>query len=139
MCENAKFVWEGSRTVYYYKAKKFDTWTKMKTLKNSIEESIKEAKELLDIAKKANEYGVLTTSVYYTFNNKTRIDYITQKNGEIIFSIDTPYSEKENIINEITNDPIKTIEKFIEDLKNELKMQKEYMKEAEPYLTVHIS
>ena len=137
--ENVKFVWEGSRTVYYYKAKKFDTWEKMKTLKNSIEESIKEAKELLDIAKKANEYGVLTTSVYYSLSNEIKIDHIVQRNGEIIFSIDTPYSKKENIINEIENNPIKTIEKFIEDLKNELETHKKYMKEAEPYLTVRIS
>ena len=139
MCENVKFVWEGKKRIYYFKAAKFDTWSDMEYRKQCIEESIEDAKKLLDKMRKADEYGVLTTAIYWDLGNDVSFKYVEHENAKLTFGIKAGYSKRDDVRKEIEADPIKAIEKFIEDLKNELKMQKEFMKEAEPYLTIHIS
>lgn len=133
MEENVRFVWEKELGVKLYVAEKDNTYRGMKIRLQKIQEAIEALEEIRDLAEKANEYGVLNTSVYYyggDFELEFRDAYL------YIYPDRKEYEATKQKVKE--EGVLKFLDELIEQEKQEELKMKRLLKEAEKYLIVEV-
>lgn len=136
------FEWEGRREVEFMEAKKYGVWSDMKEREEQIREAVEKAKEIRELAERADEFGVLeilTTVSYYSSVEGFRVVGLILSNAKLTFLLHM--NEKEDrgeVEREIKERAFELIDEFIERLEEEAEKQKEYMQEAEKFLTVRV-
>ena len=136
MEEKVKFVWEKDISVYLQNAKKQRIYSSMKSLYEEIQKTVEKLKEILELCKKEEEYGVLR--VHAT----TMGGSIELYEGELYFNIkhigEITGVKREEVEEKVKQSWKETLNWLIAFEEEQLKRMKEFLKEAEKYLVVEV-
>lgn len=135
MKEKVRFIWEDSIRTDIITARKSKIYTKMKERYEEIKEAIETLKRIINLSEKAEEFGVLEVKNSYGYDVymdwgilKFNVEEIEKATG----------MDKEVIESKIKENWKEFILELINFEQEQEELMKQYLKEAEPYLTVKV-